>query len=149
MTNNLTLRTLDLPAMHRFGIGFESMFDNLLRNAEQKHNPTQYPLYNLIQVDTDHFIVELAISGFKESDINVQLENNQLIITGTHTKTTTDPEPEYLVRGISAKPFNRSFTLAEHIVVNSATVEDGILSINLERVMPEEKKPRKIPIVRK
>jgi molecular chaperone IbpA len=145
MTNTLTLRSLDLPAITRFGVGFESLFDDLIRKTEYQNNQT-YPPYNLIQKDADNFLIELALAGFREDDIDVQLESNQLSITGEKIKDLEEKEakPEYIVRGISSKSFVRKFTLAEHIQVQSASFVDGILSVALTRIVPDEKKPRKI-----
>lgn len=142
MTNNLTLRALDIPSVHRFGIGFDSMFDDLMRTVDRQASAS-YPPYNIVKHDDNTFSIELAVAGFKEGDIEVGVENNQLSITGNKAGESVG---EYVHRGISARSFARTFTLAEHVVVIGAAVENGILEVKLERQVPEEKKPRKVPI---
>ena len=147
MTRTLTLRSHDIPQFHKFGIGFDSMFDELLRTHDLQSNTT-YPPYNVIKHDENTFSIELAVAGFKEGDIEITLEKNQLSVTGNKAKSISETEPEtvYLVHGISSRSFERLFTLAEHVSVSGAVTEAGILTINLERVVPEESKPKKIAI---
>jgi molecular chaperone IbpA len=140
---NIALRSVDIPSIHRFGIGFDSILDDLLRTVDRQQS-TSYPPYNIIKLGDSKFAIELAVAGFKEGDIVVHVENNQLSITGS--KVTELEGPVYLHNGISSRAFVRTFTLAEHVVVTGATVTDGILTINLEQVVPEEKKPKQIPI---
>lgn len=145
MTNNLTLRALDIPPMFsKFGVGFDSMLDDLERFASQQSG-TNYPPYNIIKQGENTFAIELAVAGFKEGDINVEVERNQLTVRGEQSSSIDKPI-EYVHRGISARNFVRSWTLADHIVVNSAFVQDGILTINLERVVPESERPKQIKI---
>ena len=91
-------------------------------------------------------MVEVAVAGFKESEINVELADNVLTVTGEKVKVEDMPEVEYLHKGISARNFTRTFTLAENVEVRGATVENGILAVALELVVPEEKKAKKIAI---
>ena len=146
MTNShtLTLRSLDIPRITKFGIGFDSMFDDLMRISTQQ-TETNYPPYNVLKYDEDHYAIELAVAGFLEGELNVTVEKNQLIIQGSQA-TDLDNEVEFLHRGISSREFVRSFTLAEHVHVSGAVVSNGILTVNLEREVPEEQKPKKIAI---
>lgn len=144
MTNTLTLRSLDIPSIHKFAVGFDNMFDELLRNTSQQAS-TNYPPYNVIKHSEDKFTIELAVAGFKEGDINVQIEKNQLTVTGEQA-TELNSEREYLHRGISARNFTRVWTLADNVEVKGAEVANGILTISLERYVPEEQKPKKIAI---
>lgn len=139
---NITLRSLDIPNIHKFGIGFESIFDDLLRATSQ--TSSNYPPYNIIKNDDDRYTIEVAVAGFKAGEVDVEVEKNQLIIQGR--QLSEDPEPQYVHRGISARSFVRQFTLADHVEVKSATVQDGILTVCLERIIPEEQKPKKIAI---
>ena len=143
MTQNktLTLRSFDIPQLHKFGIGFDNMFDELLRVTSQQQ--TNYPPHNVRKIDEDNFIIDLAVAGFAEGEIDINLEKNVLTIRGG---TTRDSEGEYLVHGISMRDFERTFTLAEYVEVNSAEMINGILSIRLERIVPDEKKPKSIAI---
>lgn len=137
----LTLRALDIPSIHKFGIGFDSMFDELTRmNAQQSLN---YPPYNIVKESENSFTIQVAVAGFDEGELDVILESRVLTIRGTKEDA---PEPEYLYKGISTRDFVREFTLAEHVDVVSASQHNGILSIRLEREVLEEKKPRLIDI---
>lgn len=147
MTNQktLTLRSFDIPELHKFGIGFDNMFDKLMRVSA--HQQTNYPPHNIIKLDEDNFIIQLATAGFCEGEIDINLEKNILTIKGSQLPTQADnSEVEYLVRGISMRDFERTFTLAEYVEVTGAIVSNGILSINLKRIVPEEKKPKSIAI---
>lgn len=142
MTNQLTLRSLDIPSIHKFAVGFDSMFDELLRTTAQT---TNYPPYNIVKLSEDKFAIELAVAGFKDGDIDVQVERNQLTVTGEQSVNIDQPV-EYLHRGISSRSFTRTWTLADHVEVKGAEVANGILTITLERIVPEEQKPKKIAI---
>lgn len=143
MTKTLSLRSFDVPSFSKFGIGFESMFDELLRTSDLQSN-TSYPPYNIIKTNENCFTIELAVAGFKEGEIEIKLEKNQLTIAGAQIKPEQDVE--YIVHGISARPFSRVFSLAEHVLVIGATIVDGMLKISLERKIPDEQKPRNILI---
>ncbi len=144
MTRELTLRSLDIPSIHKFGIGFDNMLDELMRVTSQQAN-TNYPPYNVIKYTDDQFAIELAVAGFNDGEIDVQVENNQLTIKGEQGVDVREGV-EFLHRGISARNFVRTFTLADHVEVIEAHVANGILTVNLERKIPEEKKPKKIAI---
>jgi molecular chaperone IbpA len=146
MTNTLSLRSLDIPSIHKFGIGFDTMFDELMRATAQQSN-NNYPPYNIVKHSDDHFSIELAVAGFKEGDIDVQVEKNQLTVQGSKSISIDKPNTEYLHRGISARNFVRNWTLADYVEITGATVADGILTIDLERQVPEEEKPKKIAII--
>ena len=147
MTTQLTLRSLDIPAIHKFGIGFDGIFDELLRVNAQQAN-TNYPPYNIVKHDDDHFAIEVAVAGFREGDIKIIVEKNILTIKGEQIQDLDElvAEVEYLHRGISSRDFTRTFTLAEHVEVLGAKAENGILKIELERQVPEEQKPKAIQI---
>jgi molecular chaperone IbpA len=141
MTKTLSLRSLDIPSIHKFGIGFDNMFDELMRINSQQ--PLNYPPYNIIRNTEDSFDIEIAVSGFSAGEIEVNLDNRVLSIKG---KKNEDIVADYLHKGISNRDFAREFTLAEHVEVINASQKDGILSIRLERIVPEEKKPKAIAI---
>lgn len=142
--NTLTLRSLDIPTIHKFGIGFDSVFDEIMRmsSAQQSLN---YPPYNVLKIDDNNFVVQLAVAGFDEGDVQISVEGQVLTISGS-TNKDNKYGAEYLVRGISMRNFERTFTLAEHVEVRTAEVTNGILSIELERIIPIEKLPKKIDI---
>jgi molecular chaperone IbpA len=141
MTKTLSLRSLDIPSIHKFGIGFDNMFDELTRMHSQQS--LNYPPYNIVKNTEDSFSIEVAVSGFSEGDVTVNLDNRVLTIKGTKNEELV---AEYLHKGISTRDFVREFTLAEHVEVVNASQKDGILSILLERIVPEEKKPKTIAI---
>lgn len=144
----LSLRALDIPAIHKFGIGFDNIFDELMRVNAQQTN-INYPPYNIVKHSEDTFAIELAVAGFREGDISITVEKNILTITGEQSSKVyaeTDTQPEYVHRGISARDFTRTFTLADHVEVIGATVENGILTVQLERQVPEEQKPKTVAI---
>jgi molecular chaperone IbpA len=140
----LSLRSLNIPDIHRFAVGFDHIFDELVRQnaGNQSQN---YPPYNVVKHSEDHFSIELAVAGFKNGDIDVTVEHNQLTVRGEQS-TEVNSQVEYLYRGISSRNFVRTWTLADHVEVTGAVATDGILRINLERIIPEEKKPKKIAI---
>jgi len=144
MTNQLTLRSLDIPTLHKHAIGFDTVFDRLL--AATSAQATNYPPYNIIKLDDDRYTIELAVAGFRDGEIDVTVEKNTLTVSGSKIATEADEATEYLHRGISARSFVRTFTVGEYVEVVGAVIQDGILTISLERQVPEEKKPKKIAI---
>lgn len=144
MTNTLTLRSLDIPSIHKFAVGFDQMFDELMRNTSNTQT-SNYPPYNIVKHSENRFSIELAVAGFKQGDIDITVEKNQLNVKGEKSISLGE-NFEYLHRGISARNFYRTWTLADHVEVIGAVVEDGILTIQLERKIPEELQPKKIEI---
>lgn len=144
MTNTLTLRSFDIPSIHKFAVGFDNVFDEILRLSNQQKD-TNYPPYNIVKHSDNKFVIELAVAGFKEGDITVTLDKNTLTIEGSQS-VDLDTNVEYLHRGISARNFTRTFTLADHVEVVDAVVTNGIMGITLERQVPEELQPKKIAI---
>ena len=146
MTNSktLTLRSFDVPQLHKFGIGFDHLFDDLMRVSSLQSN-SNYPPHNVIKTGDDTVTIEVAVAGFTEGEIDIALEKRLLTITGAR-KRAEDENYEYLHRGISSRDFKHTFTLAEHVEVKSAAIKDGILAVELEREVPEEAKPKTIAI---
>ncbi len=142
------ISTTTLPTfMNERGIGFDRIMD-LFEN----YGPvTGYPPYNVISVSEDDYIIELAVAGFSKDDITITQDGNDLLIEGTRDEPenadgTEGPRGTYLHRGISARPFTRKFILADHVTVESADFELGLLTITLKRELPEALKPRTIAI---
>lgn len=121
-------------------IGFENLFSEIERLATRQQDG--YPPHNLIKVEDNHYQIELAVAGFSESDLTIEHKDSVLHITGEITPI----EKEYLHKGISARKFSKTFRLAEHVVVHAANYNQGLLTIDLKVVIPEEKKPKLIPI---
>ena len=124
-----------------WGIGFDRVFADF--DVAFKENTNVYPPHNVVKINDDSFLIELAVAGFSIEDLNIETVENSLVITGEHA---TEDEREYTHKGISARKFTCKFTLAEYVNVGEATLVNGILSIALERVIPDEKKPRTIAI---
>ena len=142
--NTLTLRSIDIPSIHKFGIGFDSVLDELMR-VSSSQTSSNYPPHNVIKTGDNTVTIEMAVAGFDEGEINISLENNMLTIQGQQLRN----EPvnyEYLHRGLSGRDFEQNFRLAEHVEVKDATIKNGILTLLLEREVPEDKKPRSIAI---
>lgn len=116
-------------------------FDRLMEQFSNTN--ASYPPHNIIKIDDNEYVIELAIAGFTKDDITLTVENKVLTITN---ESTTPIERNYLHKGISTKQFSKSFTLMEHVEVLSADMNDGILKINLEYSVPENKKTKTIDI---
>lgn len=121
-------------------VGFDRILDDINRFARSSNDT--YPPYNIVKTDEDHFSIEMAVAGFSRDELNIELKEQNLIISGDKN----DVEREYLHKGISARKFNRSFRLADNVEVRGADFVDGMLVIQLERYVPEEKRARTIPI---
>ena len=121
-------------------IGFDRLFDEL--NSTHWANIDNYPPHNIVKTDEDKFAIELAIAGFGEKDIDVTVKDGELIITGK----SDDKEKEYLHKGISARKFVKTFKLQEYIEVTNAAISNGLLVVELEYKLPEEKQPKSIKI---
>lgn len=126
-------------------LGFDRIFDHLERMIDNKTTQVEkYPPHNIVKSDENQYIVELAIAGFSESDIDITVEDGNLVIKGS--KVETDSTVEYLHRGIGNRSFTKTLKLADTIEVRGAEYKNGILRIGLENVIPDHKKPRKIQI---
>jgi len=145
MTKTLTLRSLDIPSIHKFGIGFDNIFDELLRVNAQQAN-TNYPPYNIVQKNEDEYVISIAVAGFSLDDLSITKDKNILVIEGKRAEVLETEETKYLHKGISERNFRREFQLAEHVVGIYSTLELGILNIHLKREIPEEQKPMPIAI---
>jgi molecular chaperone IbpA len=142
MNNNALTR---LDALNRALIGFDTMFDSMERRfANQVSN--NYPPHNIIKTGENTYEIQVAVTGFKKSEIAVTVENNILVIKGESMTTEYEPE-QYLHRGLATRDFAREFPLAEHIEVTGAEIENGMLIVKLVRNIPESAKPKVIDIV--
>ena len=139
------MNTIDLTPLYRSTIGFDR-FGTLLNSAlgAEKNTSTGYPPYNIEVVSDDRYAITVAVAGFAESDIEIQVENGTLTILGK--QTDTNKEAQFLHQGIANRAFERKFTLADHVEVTGAELRNGLLKLNLVREVPEAMKPRKIAI---
>ena len=148
MTKTLTLRSFDIPALHKFGIGFDNMFDDLMRVSTQQ-STSNYPPYNIVQINEDEYMISMAVAGFGHDNLTVTKDKKFLIVEGKHSRETVEHEDattKYLHKGISERSFRREFQLADHVEISNAHLELGILSVHLRREVPEDAKPKNIAI---
>ena len=128
-----------------FSVGFDDLFDHFNNTLEYSvKQQTSYPPYNINKVDELNYQIEMALAGFNKKDIEIKSADSQLTIKSV--ENDDKDEKETLHRGISKRKFSRTFTLADDIKVNGAELKDGMLLIELEKIVPEEKKPRTIDI---
>ena len=128
-----------------FSVGFDDLFDHFNNTLEYTvKQQTSYPPYNINKVDDLNYQIEMALAGFSKKDIEIKSALSQLTIKSV--ENDDKDEKETLHRGISKRKFSRTFTLAEDIKVNGAELKDGMLLVDLEKIVPEEKKPRTIDI---
>ena len=141
--SNLALFT---PLM-RQTVGFDrfsDLFESLMQEPGDRFEA--YPPYNIEKTGEDAYRITLAVAGFGEQDLDITTKDDQLIVSGRIVQEENEEQPNYLHRGIAARSFQRSFRLADYIRVEGAELKDGLLAVHLVRVVPEEKKPRMIPI---
>jgi len=130
----------DFTPYFRSTVGFDHLF-NMLDQAADASNG--YPPYNIERTDETHYRISVAVAGFADKDLTVEVKDGVLTLVG---KREEGAKSSYLYQGIAGRAFERRFQLAEHVEVRAAKLENGLLHIDLERVVPEEKKPRKIAI---
>ncbi len=130
----------------KYLIGFDNQWNRLsLLQDDITKNVSGYPPYNIKKVDESHYEIQMALSGFSESDVNITLESGKLTISGTH-EDKVEQTSEFIYRGIATRDFVRTFALNEQIDVIGANFVNGMLKISLEYFVPDHKKPRKIAI---
>ena len=139
-----TLRTIDAQALaqlNRALVGFDRVFNDRFFQGNQNGN---YPPYNIVKYNDSEYGIEVAVAGFSKEEIVVEVDQDQLTITGK--KLADSDGKEFLHRGLAARDFEQTFTLAEYMNVTGAEVKDGMLKISIERIIPEALKPRQIEI---
>jgi molecular chaperone IbpA len=129
---------IDHSPFFRSTVGFDHLL-NLLESASEQG----YPPYNIERSDENNYRVTVAVAGFAQEDLSVDVKDRVLTVTG---KREASGKPAYLHQGIAGRAFERSFQLAEHVEVKGARLENGLLHVDLERIVPEEKRPRRITI---
>jgi molecular chaperone IbpA len=137
------MRTFDLAPLYRSTVGFDRLF-NLLDRSTGVEGPT-YPPYNIERTGENAYRVTVAVAGFTESDLSIEVKENALTIRGEKQAGKQDAG-EVLHQGIASRAFERRFQLADHVEVKGATLENGLLHVDLVREIPEAMKPRQIPI---
>ena len=128
-----------------FFIGFNREMERL-SNVQLASRQVSYPPYDLVKVDDDNFKLSLAVAGFSKDNISVTVDNSTLIIKGDSSLESEEEKSEVLHKGIAARKFTRTFALGEYMEITGAEMKDGMLHIDIERIVPEEKKPKEIAI---
>jgi len=137
------MRTYDVSPLFRSSVGFDRLFD-LLTQAERAEASTTWPPYNIEKVADDQYRITMALAGFTQDEIELTQHDTTLLVTGQ--RKAQEGEHQYLHRGIAARTFRQTFNLAEHVKVVGASMENGLLTIELQREVPEALKPRRITI---
>jgi len=138
------MRTFDLAPLYRSTVGFDRLF-SLLDQATGFESAPTYPPYNIEQLAENDYRITMAVAGFGEADLGVEVKEGVLTITGKRG-STEEPKGRFLFQGIAGRAFERRFQLADHVEVKGARLENGLLHVDLARVIPEEKKARRISI---
>lgn len=135
-----------LTPLYHTTLGFENLFDEVekLLNSDFKTTTTTFPPHNILKLDDNHYVVELAVAGFSKDDIEVSVNDGELVIKGN--KEDKAETGEYLHRGIGLRSFTKTLRIADTVEVKGAEYKDGILRVGLENIIPDHKKPRKIEI---
>ena len=138
------MRTFDLAPLYRATVGFDQIADLMDRVLSAEPTHTTYPPYNIEKTADDAYRISLAVAGFSDNDLSVEVKENALVISAK--KTGEEGDRKFLHRGIATRAFERRFTLADHVRVTGAAHVDGMLHIDLVREVPEALKPRRIEI---
>ena len=138
------MRSYDLTPFYRSTVGFDRLF-NLLDQVTSDGSPG-YPPYNIERTGENNFRISVAVSGFSQNEISIVAKENTLTIKGEKAANENSQSSEVLYRGIASRAFERQFQLADFVQVKNATLENGLLHVDLVREIPEAKKPRQIPI---
>jgi len=138
------MTTFDFSPLYRTSVGFDRLAA-LMSSATRQDQGNGYPPYNILITSEDHYRITMAVAGFSDDEIDITSEQNRLLITGNRADESEE-QGEYLHRGIATRSFERRFNLADHVKVTGASLENGLLHIDLEREIPEAMKPRTIKI---
>jgi molecular chaperone IbpA len=147
MTQLVRIDTTALNQLNRALIGFDRIFHDYENRFQS--SATNYPPHNVIKVDDDNYEIQLAVAGFSDEEISVEVVQDHLVVKGETLGEDIDDTRQYLHRGLAARDFQRVFPLAEYIEVIGAETAKGILTIKLQRIIPESAKPKKIEIKKK
>ena len=139
------MSTIDLTPLYRTMVGFDRMA-NMIDNAARLDGAQGYPPYNIERIGENEFAIEIAVAGFSEDDLDIETNEGVLTVAAKKEASEDTQERQFLHRGIAQRGFVRRFQLADHVIVTGAQLVNGLLRIELERELPEAKKPRKIEI---
>ena len=140
------MRNVDLTPLYRSTVGFDRLASMLDQVMSHDVSAPSYPPYNIEKLGENAYRITLAVAGFGEDDLDIQVEAGQLRVTASKREVAEEDKPVYLHRGIAERGFERRFQLADHVQVTGACLENGLLHIDLVREVPEQLKPRRIEI---
>lgn len=144
MKQHYVTTAFDFPTISRFAVGFDRVFDELQRTATNL-NGTNYPPYNIVRTTDTEYDIEVAVAGFEQDELDVEVQSGELVIRG-ESKSESSRAGNYIHQGIATRHFTRTFALADNVEVKGASVKNGILTIKLEVIVPEQDKPKKVAI---
>jgi molecular chaperone IbpA len=145
MTSNFIPTFWTTKDLDKFFVGFDDQFKTLQKlHDDVTKNIPNYPPYNIKRIDDTHYTIELAVAGFGQNEIDIEIDGGKLVVKGN--VSTQEAEDNFLFRGIAARAFTRTFALNDQVEVKDAELFNGMLKIALERMIPEEKKPKKVPV---
>lgn len=139
------MRTIDFTPLYRSAVGFDRLA-SLLESAARTSQEGGWPPYNIETTGENAYRIEIAVAGFRPEELNLEVKENLLTVTGRRTANDDAPAKTYLHRGLAERDFERRFQLADFVIVEDARLDNGLLSINLKRELPEALKPRRIEI---
>ena len=140
------MRTFDFTPLYRSTVGFDRMFSMLDQFAGVEDSVSNYPPYNIERANENAYRISVAVAGFTDADLSIEVKENRLTIRGEKQTNDEEKTGDVLYQGIAARTFERSFQLADYVKVKGASLENGLLHVDLVREIPEAMKPRSIPI---
>nr|WP_321443761.1 Hsp20 family protein [uncultured Cohaesibacter sp.] len=140
------MRHYDFSPLYRSTVGFDKLFSMLDTVSSPDNGASSYPPYNIERLSENGYRISMAVAGFTEKDISIEVKENTLTVVGEKVADEADKDRDYLHRGIASRAFERQFQLADYMHVEGASMEHGLLHIDLTRELPEAKKPRQIAI---
>jgi molecular chaperone IbpA len=141
------MRTFDFAPFYRSTVGFDRLFSTLDQLSGVESAAPSYPPYNIGRTNEDAYRISVAVAGFTDADLSIEAKENTLTIRGEKQTNDEEETGDLLYRGIAARNFERSFQLADYVEVKGASLENGLLHVDLVREIPEAMKPRAIPIM--
>lgn len=142
-----TLFSESFKDFDKFFVGYDDQLTKLQKlHDDLTKNIPNYPPYNIKKIDDTHYTIEMAVAGFGQSDIDIEIDGGKLVVKGNIASSDEDATDSYLFKGIAARAFTRSFALNDQVEVKDAELFNGMLKIALERMIPEEKKPQKVSV---
>lgn len=139
------ITSFDLTPFYRNTVGIDSLFDRITRNLDLAANAGNYPPYDIVKTGDETYEIRIAAAGFQQDEIDVEVKDSQLVVHGSHNAELRE-NIEYLHHGISNRSFIRTFSLSDYVEVKEAVMKDGVLTVKLEREIPEAMKPKKITV---